>query len=158
MMHFHTILHPTDFSSNSVCALRYASALARDCDAKLVVIHALEPAVAMVGEAALVPYDLEELRKAAQKQLDELEIADQTVNVERFLRDGPAPTVILDAADEFVADLIVMGTHGRTGLNRLLMGSVAEMILRRAPCPVLTVKEPAASVRSKRQEEATLKV
>lgn len=157
MMHFHTILHPTDFSSNSACALRYACALARDCAAKLVVVHALEPAAAMVGEAALAPYDLEELRQTAQKQLDELKIADQALNVERLLRDGSAPAVILDAADEFAADLIVMGTHGRTGLNRLLMGSVAEMILRRAPCPVLTVKEPAVSDRSKRQEEATAK-
>jgi nucleotide-binding universal stress UspA family protein len=140
-MQFHTILYPTDFSPGSASALRYACALARDCDARLVVVHALEPAVAMVGEAALVPSDLAELRDAAKKQLDALQPTDPSVRMERVFREGPAPAVILDVADEFKADLIVMGTHGRTGLKRLLMGSVAELVLRKAPCPVLTVKE-----------------
>jgi nucleotide-binding universal stress UspA family protein len=142
-MTFHTILYPTDFSPGSVEAFRYACALARDCDARLVVVHALEPAVAMVGEAALVPTDINELREVAQKQLDAVQPTDPSVRIERVFREGPAPAVILDVADEFRADLIVMGTHGRTGLKRLLMGSVAEMVLRRARCPVLTVREPA---------------
>jgi nucleotide-binding universal stress UspA family protein len=140
-MQFHTILHPTDFSPGSVNAFRYACALARDCDARLVVVHALEPAVVMVGEAALVPSDLDELRDAAKKQLDAVQPADPSVRIERVFREGPAPGTILEAADEFKADLIVMGTHGRTGLKRLLLGSVAELVLRKAPCPVLTVRE-----------------
>jgi nucleotide-binding universal stress UspA family protein len=142
MMRFHTILHPTDFSPCSANAFRYACALARDCDAKLICLHVVEPAVAIVGEGALVPDDLEELRSEARKQLDELRPSDPKVRLERLLREGPAPKVVLDAVDEFGADLIVMGTHGRTGLKRLLMGSVAEIVLRKAPCPVLTVKGP----------------
>lgn len=141
MLRFHTIVHPTDFSQGSSQAFRYASALARDCGARLVVVHAIEPAVAMIGEAALVPYELEELRAAARKSLDELQPIDANVRLEKVLRDDPAPAAILDVADESRADLIVMGTHGRTGLTRLLLGSVAELVLRRARCPVLTVKE-----------------
>ena len=92
-MQFHTILYPTDFSPGSASALRYACALARDCDARLVVVHALEPAVAMVGEAALVPSDLAELRDAAKKQLDALQPTDPSVRMERVFREGPAPAV-----------------------------------------------------------------
>jgi len=141
MLHFHTIIHPTDFSASSANAFRYACALARDCEARLVVVHALEPAVPMVGEAGLVPYEIEELRIAANQQLHGLSASDPNVRLERVLRDGPAPGTILEVADEFGADLIVMGTHGRTGLSRMLMGSVAEMVMRRARCPVLTVRE-----------------
>jgi len=64
------------------------------------------------------------------------------VRMERRLEQGDATTEILRVAREESADLIVMGTHGRTGLGRLLMGSVAEQVMRRAPCPVLTVKSP----------------
>jgi len=143
MLQFRSILHPTDFSPNSAEAFRFACALARDCEARLIVVHAVEPAPAMVGEAALVPYELEELREQARRKLDELRPTDPDIRMETMVRDGPAPAVILDAADEFGADLIVMGTHGRTGLKRLFLGSVAELVLRRAHCPVLTVKEPA---------------
>jgi nucleotide-binding universal stress UspA family protein len=143
MLRFHTILHPTDFSPNSAEAFRFACALARDCDARLIVVHAVEPAPAMVGEGTLVPYDLEELREDARRKVDELRPSDPGIHMETAIRDGPAPAVILDAANELEADLIVMGTHGRTGLRRLFLGSVAELVLRRAHCPVLTVKEPA---------------
>jgi len=155
MVRFHTILHPTDFSSNSAEAFHLASALARDCDARLVVVHAVEPAPAVVGEAALVPNELEDLREEARHKLDELEPVDPGVHLETMIRDGPAPAVILDTADDCKADLIVMGTHGRTGIRRLFLGSVAELVLRRAHCPVLTVKEPAhANERSRAFEGA----
>ena len=141
MVRFHVLLHPTDFSSSSAEAFKFASALARDCKAKLVVIHAIEPEVAMVGEGALVPFDLKESRVLADRNMQGIESIDPTIHLEKVVREGPAPTVILEAADEFGADLIVMGTHGRTGIKRLLLGSVAELVLRRANCPVLTVKE-----------------
>jgi nucleotide-binding universal stress UspA family protein len=153
MMQFHTIVHPTDFSASSAHAFRYACALARDCDAQLVVVHALEPAVPMVGEGGLVPVEVDEMKKSAQEHLDALDPHDASVHLERVLRDGPAPSVILDVAAEFGADLVVMGTHGRTGLRRMLMGSVAEMVMRRSPCPVLTVKEPTEEKHGERKEE-----
>lgn len=143
MVCFHTVLHPTDFSPSSVEAFNFASALARDCESRLIVVHAVEPVPATVGEAGLVPSELDEMREDARRKLDELRPADPEVRMDTVVRDGPAPAVILDMADEVNADLIVMGTHGRTGLKRLLLGSVAEMVLRRAHCPVLTVKEPA---------------
>jgi nucleotide-binding universal stress UspA family protein len=149
MVRFHTILHPTDFSPNSAEAFHFACALARDCGARLIVLHAVEPAPAMVGETALVPYELEELREEAHRKLAELRPADPGVHMETLIRDGPAPAIILETADQCSADLIVMGTHGRTGLKRLFLGSVAELVLRRAHCPVLTVKElRAASARA----------
>jgi nucleotide-binding universal stress UspA family protein len=67
---------------------------------------------------------------------------DSAVRVERVLLEGDPAAGILEKAREMPCDLIVMGTHGRTGVGRLLMGSVAEAVLRRAPCPVLTVKDP----------------
>src|SRR5262245_32545159 len=103
MLQFHIILHPTDFSPCSTEAFHFACALARDCDARLIVVHAQEPAVAMVGEGALVPYELEELREDARKKLDELRPTDPGVHMETILREGPAPAVILEAADEFGA-------------------------------------------------------
>jgi nucleotide-binding universal stress UspA family protein len=77
--------------------------------------------------------------------LDAIRPANPTVRVERALREGPFTQVILEAALEFRADLIVMGAHGRTGFRRLILGSVAEEVLRKAPCPVLTVKVPVAA-------------
>jgi nucleotide-binding universal stress UspA family protein len=147
MVRFHTILHPTDFSPSSEEAFHLACDLARECDARFIVVHAVEPAPAMVGEAALVPLELDELREEARHKMDDLQPTDPGVHMETMVRDGPAPAVILDAADEFDADLIVMGTHGRTGLSRLFLGSVAELVLRRARCPVLTVKDPAHAPR-----------
>jgi nucleotide-binding universal stress UspA family protein len=67
------------------------------------------------------------------------------VEAERRLEEGDPVEAILRVAEEIGADLIVMGTHGRTGLSRLFMGSVAEQVLRRAPCPVLTLKSPFAA-------------
>jgi nucleotide-binding universal stress UspA family protein len=71
-----------------------------------------------------------------------MQAPDQNVRVEHRLEEGHAATVILQAADDVQAGLIIMGTHGRTGLGRLLLGSVAEHVLREAHCPVLTVKIP----------------
>jgi nucleotide-binding universal stress UspA family protein len=75
-----------------------------------------------------------------EDRLFKLQPPDRTIHVQRLLREGDPAQEILHTAEETKADLIVMGTHGRTGLRRLLMGSVAEVVLRKAPCPVLTVK------------------
>jgi nucleotide-binding universal stress UspA family protein len=141
MLPIRTILHPTDFSDRSAAALQLACALARDYGARLIVLHVTELPTVAYGEG-VVPPNPEELRAAAQEQLDRLQVPHGNVRAERRLEQGDAVTEILRVAQEAHADLIVLGTHGRTGLGRLLMGSVAEQVVRRAACPVLTVKTP----------------
>jgi nucleotide-binding universal stress UspA family protein len=141
MLPIHSLLHPTDFSENSHYAFRLACALARDYGARLIVLHVAEPPVAVSGEGVLMlppNFDLEPLRK----QLQQLESGNPEVQVEHRLVQGYAAEEIVRVAAETKCDLIIMGTHGRTGMGRLLMGSAAEQIMRRAPCPVLTVKMP----------------
>jgi nucleotide-binding universal stress UspA family protein len=140
MARFRTILHPTDFSPGSAAAFDHACQLARDYDARLVVLHAFGPVVPIGDEGVLLSNNIDELRAMAGKQLDAIRPATPTVRTEKLLRDGPSTETILAAASDLQADLIVMGTHGRTGFRRLLLGSVTEDVLRRAPCPVLTVK------------------
>jgi len=136
-----TILHPTDFSDRSAHALRLACSLARDYGARLVVLHVAEPPPPPYEQGVMLPVsaDLDEERA----DLERLAVPDDDViRVERRFEKGDPAAVTLRVADELHADLIVMGTHGRTGLSRLLMGSVAEKVVRRATCPVLTVKTP----------------
>jgi nucleotide-binding universal stress UspA family protein len=143
MFSIHAILHPTDFSPQSMYAFHLACALARDHGARLLVAHVLEsPPVAVFGEFGMAPVDLGESRADAQAKLDYLEVAGSPLAVERFLLEGDPAPAILEFAQRRQCSLIVMGTHGRTGLERLLMGSVAEQIVRASPCPVLTVKAP----------------
>jgi nucleotide-binding universal stress UspA family protein len=145
MLPVHTILHPTDFSEQSGHAFEPAGALARDYGARLIVLHVAEPPFLIHGET-LLPPDPEILSGEAKAQLDRLEVPVANVRAERRLKEGDPAAEILRAAREALADLIVMGTHGRTGLVRLLMGSVAEQVVRKAPCPVLTVKTPFPDV------------
>jgi nucleotide-binding universal stress UspA family protein len=144
MIAVRNILHPTDFSEQSRGAFDMACVLAKACGAKLTVLHVVQPMVS-VGEMGAVPMPVPpEMEAAVREQLMQVRPADSGVAVEHLLADGDAVFEILEAAREKKADLIVMGTHGRTGLGRLLMGSVAEMVVRKAPCAVLTVK-PAAT-------------
>jgi nucleotide-binding universal stress UspA family protein len=85
---------------------------------------------------------LEEQRRAAKAELADLaaRLAKRGVKVRTLLREGTPHRAIVDAAKQPGTDLIVMGTHGRTGMSRLLLGSVAELVIRHAPCPVLTVR------------------
>jgi nucleotide-binding universal stress UspA family protein len=137
----HTILHPTDFSDHSAVAFRMACALARDYDARLVVLHVTGlPAIAFVE--GVVPPQPEDYFAAAEAELRRVRPPDARIRVEHRLKEGDPVTEILEAAREAGADLIVMGTHGRTGLGRFLMGSVAEHVVRHATCPVVTVRTP----------------
>jgi nucleotide-binding universal stress UspA family protein len=138
MLNIKIVLHPTDFSSHSENALELACALSRDYNARLIVLHVAKPVTMAYGAEAL-PLDPQELMREAQGQLQRLSIPYDASAVERRLEEGdPIPT-IRRVAEEVGADLIVMGTHGRTGLRHFLMGSIAEQTIRRAPCPVLTV-------------------
>lgn len=143
-----TILHPTDFSAPAEQAFQLACSLARDRDARLILLHVLErPLIIQGGVMAAPPLagPSEEERAALRQKLGQLQASDPKVRMEHQLEEGDAATAILQVAQETTCDLIVMGTHGRTGLARLLMGSVAEKVLRNAPCPVLTVKTPASA-------------
>ena len=142
MLAIKNILHPTDFSPYSVYALRLACALARDYGAALTVAHVRPIPSAAYGEFGAMPMEPMEPVESVKDRLRQLLPADYSGGVEYHVRDGDAATEILGLAQQSKCDLIVLGTHGRTGVGRLLMGSVAEQIVRKAPCPVLTVKQP----------------
>jgi nucleotide-binding universal stress UspA family protein len=144
MLPIHTILHPTDFSERSALALPVARALARDYGARLVVLHVAPPPPVAYSEGVFIPPDNVALAEEARRQLESLPVGDG-VAVERRFEEGDPVEGILRVAEAINADLIVMGTHGRTGLSRLFMGSVAEQVLRKAHCPVLTLKAPFAA-------------
>ena len=127
MIELHRILVPSDFSETSAAALRYAVNLARQFNARLYLLHVPDYPGAATGD-----------------QLRELVTNDEAeaLHVECAMRVGlPAEEIVRFALDHS-ADLVVMGTHGREGIDRLLLGSVAETVVRKAPCPVLTVHHP----------------
>lgn len=141
MLPIHTILHPTDFSERSQAALKLACALARDHGSELVLLTVVPYPVIVYGEG-VVPDDPERRRADMEDRLNRLPVPNYQGRLMRLIKDGEPATEILNVAKEIHADLIIMGTHGRTGLARFLMGSVAELVVRRAECPVLTVKMP----------------
>jgi len=135
------ILCPLDFSENSQIALGYASSLARESGAKLFLVHVDDSQVPYdAGFAAYVapPNNTE----ALMEQLVAIKPTLENVTFEHQLLVGHPADVIVEFAKEHHIDLIVMGTHGRTGVARLVMGSIAEAVVRRSECPVLTVKHP----------------
>ncbi len=140
MLAIRKILHPTDFSTNSEPAFRLACAVARDYGARLLVLHVSTPFVAYgEGMVTTPPPDYTETLRV---RLQKIRSGDPKVLIEHKLVEGDPAADILRVAREAGCDLIILGTHGRTGLGRLLMGSVAEVVVRRAHCPVLTVKTP----------------
>ena len=141
MLPIHVILCPTDFSERSRSALHLACVLARDYGARLVVLHVAVAPTVVYGEG-LVPPDTDLLLQEAQEELNRLEVPNADIRAERRLEQGDPAVETLRVALEIGANLIVMGTHGRTGLGRLLLGSVAEQVMRQAACPVLTIKTP----------------
>ena len=135
------ILFPTDFSPASEAVLRHATALARGNNAQVLILHVEEPPLAYGGGELF--YGVGEINTdALQKMLEKIVPPDPAVPVTRRIVMGDPATEIPRIAKEENVDLIVMGTHGRTGLSRLLMGSVAELVVRRAHCAVLTVRQP----------------
>jgi nucleotide-binding universal stress UspA family protein len=141
MLAVRRILHPTDFSKHSDVALRLAASLARTYGAELVRAHVAEPPMPIATEGLMIVPTMLDL-EAIRKQLDDVPVEDGSLAVRRVVLEGDPATELLELADEVECDLIVLGTHGRTGLTRMLMGSVAEELVRRAKCPVLTVKNP----------------
>jgi nucleotide-binding universal stress UspA family protein len=138
-VHIGRILCPVDFSEFSSRALEHAVALAGLFDARLDMLHVVPNAVPLSG-GGFFPAGSELLRHAAFELRRCAGLAVQSgVSVQTDLRDGEPWREIATMAESLPADLVVMGTHGRAGFEHLLLGSVAEKVLRRAPCPVLTV-------------------
>ena len=136
---------PNRFFGALGTGVRVGLRLARDYGARLVLLHvAVLPEV--VGEAVLIPI-LRDNQAELEEKLHRLAAPYANLRVEHRFERGDAITEILRVAEETRADLIVLGTHGRTGLGRLLMGSVAEQMVRKASCPVLTVKVPPSDAR-----------
>ena len=140
-----TILVPTDYSSCSISAMKHAASLARGAKGSLLILHVMES-----GSQFLLPEAEEQknpLRREVDQFLKSLKQSEPPLHYEELHVEGIPVPAILSAATDAKADLIVMGTTGRTGLRRLILGSVAEEVCRRAPCPVLTLKphdEPTA--------------
>jgi len=140
------VLHPTDFSSASGAAFRRAVAEARTRKAPLLILHVLAPVVPIVGEGYISPAAYEQMSSAArgwaQKKLDRAVAKAKTARVRPrgMLREGVAHEQIARVAKARHAKLIVMGTHGRTGVARFFLGSDAARVAATAPCPVLTVR------------------
>jgi nucleotide-binding universal stress UspA family protein len=146
MLPIHRILHPTDFSDRSDSAFQVACALARDHDATLIVLHVQPSSQIFCSEGfASTPCGGID---SPRRRLRSVQAFDPAVKIEHKLVEGVPAAEILRVAHETDCDLIVMGTHGWTGLSRLLMGSVAEEVVRKATCPVLTVKTPLPAVQT----------
>jgi len=149
------ILVPTDFSTASDAALPAAEALAKQSHASLLILHVEEPPMAY-GAGELY-YGLPEPgSERILKMLEDVRPSDPTVAYTHRLTMGDPAGEIVRIAGEEGAEMIVLGTHGRTGMTRMLMGSVAEAVVRRAPCPVLVYRAPAETLSHRRAEALRL--
>ncbi len=137
-----SILVPVDFEPASNEALKWAEQLAKDLGAEVILIHVSQPPMVSYPEVSpvMVSSLYKDLLSAAKRSLDEF--AAQSGGKRTLLREGDAGVEVVRAAEEIRPALIVMGTHGRRGLRRLLIGSVAEHVVRHSPVPVLTVHAP----------------
>jgi nucleotide-binding universal stress UspA family protein len=153
------ILVPVDFFEPSLAALRFAIDLARSLRARLEIVHVVEAVTyaPMIGSAVDLDRFREQQERAAQHRLAGLaaDLRRRRVRCRTLLRIGAAPSTIVDLAKRTAADLIVMATEGRHGVGRLLLGSVAERVVRSAECPVLTVPARASPGRASEDQRQT---
>lgn len=149
MMEIRSILLPTDFSDCANYALSYATSFARSAGASIICVHVIEPVMPTVGYTGMTePLPMadisEQLEDSAERELPKISECEECegLNVEEVIAHGDAASEIVRVAKERDVDLIIISTHGRTGLGRLIFGSTAESVVRHAPCPVLVVKPP----------------
>ena len=144
-MKFKTILFATDFSESSDHAFQYAFELATQFSSKLVLIHVINEPVDLRGfYVPHISFDKleEEIEQGAQKMMEKFcrtHVGDYS-NYESFVVPGIPFDEVIKKSEEVGADLIVMGTHGRTGLDHVLFGSTAEKVVRKSPVPVMTIR------------------
>ena len=146
MIQIRRIVCPIDFSPTAQQALAYAAELARSCNAELVLLHVvpeLNYPIRGFGMAQAFPHLREELHTRAKEHLAEVQKGLANVKSTLELSDGVPHDAILECAKVTKADMIVMGTHGNTGIKHALLGSSAERVVRLATCPVLTVRAPS---------------
>jgi len=146
-MEIKSILFPTDFSEGSAQALTYAVDFAQKYGAKLYVIHVIyDVAKASGWYVPHVSMDAlyKDIQEGAKKELDNFGVKELAgiKNIERVVETGVPYQEIMNFATKNKVDLIIIGTHGRTGIDRILFGSTAAQVVRNAPCPVLTVRIP----------------
>ena len=148
-MQIHRILVPTDFSECGNYALSHAASLARTFKASIICLNVIEPIVPAVGYSGMTePLPIadiaDQLEDSAERELPKLAECDECVglDVEELVVHGEAASEIVRVATERDVNLIVISSHGRTGLGRILFGSTAEAVVRHATCPVLVVKPP----------------
>lgn len=147
MLEIRKILAPTDFSENAKTGLDYARGLANVFGSEITLIHVTEPrfSYAGYGLSPEVVRDIErETQEAIEEQIEKAKADLGEVRCSHLVREGAPFHEIVEAAREIDADLIVMATHGHTGIKHLLLGSTAEKVVRYAPCPVLTVRAAEA--------------
>jgi nucleotide-binding universal stress UspA family protein len=136
-MNIKTILCPHDFSNFSEAANEYASVMAKATDAKIIYLHVTHPDI---PHSAYAYIDFDREQKVALEELEKVKPTIKGVPAEYQVKFGLPSDEIVNFASERGVDLIVLGTHGRTGLKRALLGSVAEVVVRKSQCPVLAVK------------------
>ncbi len=150
MSRIRRIMHPSDFSPASSAALKRAVELAKGNRAELTLVHVMTPSATLMTDTYIAPQVYEDMeaaaRASAQKQLDGLVAKTKRagVRVKGLLLEGVAHERIAQAARSRKADLVVIGTHGRTGFAKFFLGSVASRVLAVTPCPVLTVRGRAS--------------
>jgi nucleotide-binding universal stress UspA family protein len=149
-MKIETLLLPTDFSECAEHALPYAAWLAHLTGARVICLHVIEPVVPVTGYTGLIESapltDLsEQLEESAARELPKIAEREEFAGLEteEMIVHGEAATEIVRVAKERQVDMIVISSHGRTGLGRIIFGSTAESVARHAPCPVLIVKPRA---------------
>ena len=149
---FTKIVSATDFSEDSTLAVGYAEEIARRFGAEIILLHVdqalppvmVSPEIGPVMDVGAMTRIAEEQRMLAQKELDKIvnRMRDGGLKARSLLKVGSPFLEVIHAAQTESADLIVMGTHGRTGIAHVLMGSVAERVVQKAHCPVLTIRHP----------------
>jgi nucleotide-binding universal stress UspA family protein len=144
-MQIKTILFPTDFSQGARAAMDHAISLSKDYDARLILLYVIQDisiAEWYIPSTLSVTDLVEDMQKSAWQEMDKwaAEAAAKTKNVEKIVMRGVPFVEIIKTAKEKNADMIVIGTHGRTGIDHMLFGSTAEKVVRKAPCPVLAVR------------------
>ena len=143
-VHLKTLLVPTDFSQNSTRAVQYAKTLSQIFHSKVILLHVIIPVAAPDLVYGPMAWDEGKAIQASKKRLEKcVEEAkfEKSIPVQTLVKMGHPTQVITELSKSLKVDMLIISTHGHTGLKHLLLGSVVERVIRHAPCPVLVVRE-----------------